>query len=117
MLSGIKFIKMCCWEDFFINKLEIARDAELKFYKKLSILRIVQGFCSWLTPVIVIMSTFTTYIYFGNKLTAEIALTLISTFEVLKFPILFFPRYLSFIAELLVSVQRIEDFLLGKEVN
>ena len=52
----------------------------------MSFLRVVSISSAWLTPVLVVMSTFTTYIYFGNRLTAGIALTLISTFDVLKLP-------------------------------
>lgn len=39
-LSGIKFLKMCAWEEFFIQKLETARNAELLCLKVLLYLRV-----------------------------------------------------------------------------
>ena len=71
---------MCAWEEFFIKKLETARNAELICLKVLLYIKVSQVFLVWLTPILVILSVFSSFVYFGNVLTSEIALSITATF-------------------------------------
>lgn len=63
LFSSIKFIKMNALEEFFIGKLKVFRDHEMKIlttrfiYNGFSIMSI------WMSPVLVVNATFAMYIY------------------------------------------------------
>jgi len=66
-------------------------------------------------PLMVAITTFTTYIALGNELDVSTALTSLALFELLRFPLFMLPNTINNIVEAKVSVDRVESFLLEAE--
>ncbi|KAF2071736.1 hypothetical protein CYY_006941 [Polysphondylium violaceum] len=117
VLNGIKVIKLYSWEQSFMNHVNAIRNSELGVMKTI---KYIQGFSLLLwsmSPIFVSVSTFAVYILTGHVLTAAIAFPCLSLFNVMQFPINMLPNVVSSIIEASVSVQRLERFLLKKDLD
>lgn len=61
------------------------------------------------------IATFTTYSLSGNKLTAEVAFTSLSLFNVLRFPLNMLPTVINGLVEASISTKRIQNYLLASD--
>ncbi len=83
MVNGIKVIKMGGMENEFFDKVNRKRDEELNLLTKQYYPYIFTIFYTNTTPLLIITAIFLVYILKNDKLEAEIAFPIISTFEVL----------------------------------
>jgi len=68
-LQGIRMIKFCSWEKYFLNRIDIAREKELK---NLRTKKYLDAGCVYFwasTPILMSVFTFITYVLLGNRLT------------------------------------------------
>jgi len=117
VLNGIKVIKLYSWEQSFMNHVNSIRNMELDVMK---VIKYIQGFSLLLwsmSPIFVSVTTFAVYILTNGVLTAAIAFPCLSLFNVMQFPINMLPNVVSSIIEASVSVQRLERFLLKKDLD
>ena len=67
------------------------------------------------TPLLVALATFTAYTLSGNQLDVASALTALSLFDVLRFPLFMLPQIINRIVEAGISFERVREFLLAEE--
>jgi ATP-binding cassette, subfamily C (CFTR/MRP), member 1 len=92
VLSSMKIIKFQAWEEPFQKRILALRDIELRqlfrYYVGTSFSRSLWVF----TPLAVAVSSFSCYVWLGNQLNVEIALTSLALFDILRFPLFMLPQ-------------------------
>ena len=68
-LNGIKVIKFYAWEKYFLNRINVVREKELKQLKAKRYLDAGFVYFWATTPLLMSVLTFTTYVLLGNRLT------------------------------------------------
>lgn len=66
MFNNIKFIKVNAWEEYFYDKLERLRGEEISSYKKKLMIETISTFSMWLTPKMILVATFGTFVATGG---------------------------------------------------
>ncbi|GAB1302447.1 ATP-binding cassette sub-family C member 2 [Apodemus speciosus] len=119
ILSGIKILKYFAWEPSFKEQVHDIRKKELKNLLRFGQLQAVLIFILHLTPILVSVITFSVYVLVdsNNVLDAEKAFTSITLFNILRFPLSMFPMVISSILQASVSVDRLERYLGGDDLD
>ena len=111
ILQGIRVIKYFLWEEYFKHRVNQVRKSELK---QLAGRKYMDAICVFLwavTPVLISVTTFATYVLTGGQLTAAKVFTSIALFQMLTGPLNAFPWVLNGCVEAFVSIKRISKFL------
>ncbi|XP_025202348.1 probable multidrug resistance-associated protein lethal(2)03659 isoform X2 [Melanaphis sacchari] len=116
VISRLQAIKMYTWEPFFDNLAKHLRQEEITKIIKVSYIKsILTSFFLFNTRVALFFNIFA-YIMLGNYITASKVFVITSYYNILRTSLtLCFPPGISLAAELLVSIKRIEHFLLREE--
>ncbi|KAF0990502.1 hypothetical protein HZS_3052 [Henneguya salminicola] len=116
VLNGIKLVKLYAWEKAFDNFIGKIRKSELKtLVKKRVSISIVYSFM-FLSPILISLASFFTYIQLVGFIDAKIAFVSMSIFSILRFPLTFLPETVSTIVSARVSYSRVKKFLSLPEV-
>ncbi|XP_016069254.1 PREDICTED: multidrug resistance-associated protein 9 [Miniopterus natalensis] len=113
-VTCIKLIKMYAWEKSFTKTIRDIRKREKKLLEKAGF---VQSGNSALAPIastIAIVLTFTCHILLRRKLTAPVAFSVITMFNMMKFSIAVLPFSVKAAAEASVSLRRMKKILIAK---
>ncbi|XP_068840293.1 ATP-binding cassette sub-family C member 4-like isoform X2 [Capricornis sumatraensis] len=117
VISGIKTIKMNAWEKSFIDLISRLRRKEISKILKSSYLRGMNLASFFAVSKIMIFVTFITNDLLDNLITASQVFVVVMLFEALRFSnTLYFPMAVEKVSEAVVSIQRIENFLLLDEI-
>ncbi|XP_043593268.1 probable multidrug resistance-associated protein lethal(2)03659 isoform X2 [Bombus pyrosoma] len=118
IISGIQAIKMYAWEKPFSNLIERARRREISVIRGMSLVRgITMSFIMFTTRMSLFI-TIVTYILYGHKITAEKVFMLQAYYNILRLNMtVYFPQGITQIAELLVSVRRLQKFMSYEEID
>jgi ATP-binding cassette subfamily C (CFTR/MRP) protein 1 len=115
VLSSMKVIKFQAWEEAFQDRIMALRQLELqqlfKYFIGLSLSRMLWTF----TPLLVALATFASYVWSGHQLDVASALTALSLFDILRFPLFMLPQIINNTVESMVAVQRVESFLRAQD--
>ncbi|GBP41931.1 hypothetical protein EVAR_31694_1 [Eumeta japonica] len=116
VINGIQVIKMYAWEVPFENVVIEKRQNELKEIRMANILRtIFLGFMIF-TERTALFLTILTFVFLGNTLSATVIYPLQQFLNSAQINItLILPMVLSFTAELIVSIRRIQEYLSVRE--
>ncbi|XP_008186888.2 probable multidrug resistance-associated protein lethal(2)03659 [Acyrthosiphon pisum] len=116
IISGLQVIKMYTWEPFFNNLTKYARKKEMnKIIESAYVKGILSSFFLCNTRISLFVNLFA-YILFGNNITASKVFVITSYYNILRGTLtVALPPGIGLTAELLVSIKRIEDFLLHEE--
>ncbi|CAG9833832.1 unnamed protein product [Diabrotica balteata] len=118
ILSGIQVIKMYAWEIPFRKVIRIARRNEIKIITKSAYVRAAFMALNLFTTRLALFCTLLTVILSKEQITASMVFVVMSYFNVLSMAMsTMFTRGVSEIAECLVAVRRIRDFLLNEEYD
>ncbi|XP_061188834.1 multidrug resistance-associated protein 1-like [Saccostrea echinata] len=118
VINGIKVLKLYAWEMTFKNKIMDIRNSELKKLLHLKVLRRILEILFHITPVIVIFSTFFTYVRISDKpLDAKTAFVSLSLFNILRYAIDMMQIALRRNFIFFVAVKRINKFLNGPDIK
>ncbi|CAN9498397.1 unnamed protein product [Ophioblennius macclurei] len=118
VVSGIRIIKMYAWEIPFSALVTEVRRKEIAQVLKSSYLRGLNMASFFASSKIIVFVTFTAYALLGNDITASTVFVTVSLYGTIKLTVtLFFPLAVEKLSETLVSVGRIQDFLLLDEVE
>ncbi|XP_067118442.1 ATP-binding cassette sub-family C member 4-like isoform X1 [Centruroides vittatus] len=116
IVAGMRVIKMYTWEFAFANLVDKARRKEIKKIRQTSILRGINIALFFVSSKLILFLSFLTYILLGGQLTARTVFVSISLFNNLRLCMtLFFPYGISQGAEALISLKRLQRFLLLEE--
>jgi ABC-type multidrug transport system fused ATPase/permease subunit len=115
VLSGMKIIKLQAWEESFQKRILQLRDVELRQLWRYEVGALMSNLLWGLTPLLVTLTTFGLYVYLGNQLEVASALTALALFEILRFPLFMLPQVINSTVEAMVSMKRLQSFLLSEE--
>lgn len=95
ILQGIRAVKLYGYERKFIAKVEAIRSDELQRLMISRMVRAINVWISYTSPVLVCVVSLTAYVLLGNTLTAAVAFPAITLFNLLRFPLNVFPNMVS----------------------
>nr|QUF59457.1 ATP-binding cassette transporter Abcc10 [Brachionus angularis] len=116
-LDGIRVIKFCAWEKYFINRINSVREKELNELKSKKYLDAGCVYFWASTPILMSVLTFITYVLLGNKLTPSKVFTSLALFNMLIMPLNSFPWVVNGLVQAWVSIKRLEKFLNLNNLN
>ncbi|XP_050432547.1 probable multidrug resistance-associated protein lethal(2)03659 isoform X2 [Adelges cooleyi] len=116
IISGIQVIKMYTWEKPFAYLVEYARKKEIKQIRGASYIRaILLSFIVFHTRIALFVSILS-YVLLGNYITAQKVFVITSYYNILRTTMtVFFPQGIGQIAEMLISIKRLQNFLMYEE--
>ncbi|XP_008214580.1 probable multidrug resistance-associated protein lethal(2)03659 isoform X1 [Nasonia vitripennis] len=118
IISGIQAIKMYTWERPFSALIAKARYNEIKVIRGMSYIRgAIMSFIIFSTRLSLFI-TILAYVLFGNHINAEIVFMLTAYYNILRTNMtVFFPQGITQVAEVMVSIRRLQRFMLYEEVS
>uniref|UniRef100_A0A336KSQ1 ABC-type glutathione-S-conjugate transporter n=1 Tax=Culicoides sonorensis TaxID=179676 RepID=A0A336KSQ1_CULSO len=119
VLNGMRVLKLYAWEPSFEAKIQKIREKEISVLKQAAILNASTSFIWSCAPFLVALVTFATFVLVdeNNVLTATIAFTSLSLFNILRFPLAMLPMLISNLVQTVVSVKRINKFMNAEELD
>lgn len=118
IIAGIQVIKMYAWELPFEQLVSFARKKEINSIRHVSYIRgILLSFIIFLTRVSIFLSL-VGYVLLGTFLTPEVAFVITAYYNILRTTMtVFFPQGISQMAEALISIKRVEKYMLYEETD
>ncbi|XP_066581201.1 probable multidrug resistance-associated protein lethal(2)03659 [Prorops nasuta] len=118
IISGIQAIKMYTWEKPFSDLIQRARKKEINVIRATSYIRGVTMSFIIFTTRMSLFITILAYVLYDNIITAEKVFMLTAYYNILRQTMtVFFPQGITQIAEALVSIRRLQQFLMYDEVE
>ncbi|KAJ1940926.1 hypothetical protein FBU59_003660, partial [Linderina macrospora] len=112
LVQGIKAVKLFGWEQAFLKRVDEKRDAQLCVLWRVLLVWAAIFPAGMLAPMLVLLSIFGTYVvWFGNSLTAELAFTSITVFQITEIVFEHFPTIMSGTVTGYVSLRRVDSYL------
>nr|AHB63235.1 multidrug resistance-associated protein [Chrysomela lapponica] len=116
VISGIQVIKMYAWEKSFEKLIKFMRADEITDLTSTSYLRGLLLSCMVFIERLTLFLTVTCYVLLGNVITADKVFSMAQFFNILQYGIaILYPMAVSYGAETLISIKRLQDFLLLEE--
>lgn len=118
ILNGIKVLKLYAWEISFSKFIDDIRTKELKIIKKMAFLNAFT-FITWtITPFVVTLLSFATYVLMDekNRIDASTAFVSLTLFNIIRYPLISTPMTIARIMESLVAITRINKYLNGEDI-
>ncbi|OWK00863.1 hypothetical protein Celaphus_00016753, partial [Cervus elaphus hippelaphus] len=117
VITGIRTIKMNAWEKSFIDLITKLRSKEVSKILRSSYLRGMNLASFFAVSKIMIFVTFISNVVHENLITASQVFVVVTLFEALRFSsTLYLPMAIEKVSEVIVSIQRIKNFLLLDEL-
>ncbi|ALC40251.1 CG7627, partial [Drosophila busckii] len=118
IIAGIQVIKMYAWEIPFEQLVDFARKKEINAIRHVSYIRgILLSFIVFLTRVSIFLSL-VGYVLLGAFLTPEVAFVITAYYNILRTTMtVFFPQGISQMAEAMISINRVQKYLLYEETD
>jgi len=117
ILSTIRAIKFYSWEQPFLKKVNEIRKKELRLTRSSRILQNATNGLSMSLPLYASILAFITYSATGNALKAGNVFSSLTLFNMLRGPLMFFPRVISSAIDAWVALGRIQGLLLADELE
>ncbi|ALC40250.1 CG31793, partial [Drosophila busckii] len=118
IIAGIQVIKMYAWEQPFQKLVANARASEMSVIRKMNYIRGVLLSFEITLGRIAIFASLLAFVLAGGQLTAERAFCVTAFYNVLRRSVSkFFPSGMSQLAELLVTIERISQFMQREETQ
>lgn len=92
MLGAMKVIKFQAWEEPFMERILALRGKELRHLLRYLVGSAFSRALWMFTPLAVAVSTFAAYVLSGHELDVASALTALSLFSILRFPLFMLPQ-------------------------
>ncbi|XP_012660474.1 multidrug resistance-associated protein 4 [Otolemur garnettii] len=118
VITGIRIIKMYAWEKPFADLIANLRRKEISKILRSSYLRGMNLASFFSASKVIVFVTFTCYVLLGNVIMASQVFVAVSLYGALRLTVtLFFPSAIEKVSESIVSIRRIQDFLLLDEIS
>eukprot|EP01104_Vermistella_antarctica_P005283 TRINITY_DN1574_c0_g1_i1.p1 TRINITY_DN1574_c0_g1~~TRINITY_DN1574_c0_g1_i1.p1 ORF type:complete len:1537 (+),score=433.37 TRINITY_DN1574_c0_g1_i1:133-4611(+) len=116
-LQGMRVIKFFAWETPFMERINVVRRLEIKALRGYANLDAFGSFLWSSTPVMVTVATFALHSAMGYELTMDKLFPALALFRMMQFPLSALPWMISSFVAARVSLGRLEEFLLGQELQ
>lgn len=117
VVQGIKAIKLYAWERPYQDRIMEIREKELKEIRKSALIGTWNNVLWIGGPILISMAALLTYSMMGYPLTAAVAFPALSLFNLLRFPVMMFPRQLMNLVNAKVALERIQKFMAADEMH
>ncbi|KMQ90611.1 multidrug resistance-associated protein, partial [Lasius niger] len=118
IISGIQAIKMYTWEKPFSALIAKARKKEVNVIRGTSYIRGVTMSFIIFTTRMSLFITVLAYVLFGFKITAEKVFMITAYYNILRTTMtVFFPQGITQVAEAMVSIKRLQQFMMYDEME
>ena len=117
IISNVKVIKLNCWTKYFLAKVLNWRNKELSTFKYTLILNSIEIFNFVILIPMLTLITFLVFIRSGHEMSLSDAFMAITVLHGLQEPVQWIPEFLGYFMEFVVSMKRINKFLLCDEIN
>eukprot|EP00878_Enallax_costatus_P032963 GHUV01036323.1.p2 GENE.GHUV01036323.1~~GHUV01036323.1.p2 ORF type:complete len:174 (-),score=55.52 GHUV01036323.1:308-829(-) len=111
-LLMLLYCSLVCREQFFEKEIATIRERELKLQFRNAVIKTVNLAMVFGTPPMTACVIFASYEVMVGRLSATLAFTTLSLFNILRFPLVVLPKAMRALSEALASIQRVEAFLL-----
>jgi len=112
LLQNVRIVKFFAWEEMFVNKVNEAREVELKHLKERFTLWAVYVVMWYGTPALITLLSFTVHTkVLHQQLTAPVAFTAISLFMILRAPLDQLADMITNVLQSKVSLDRVAEYL------
>lgn len=118
ILNGIKVLKLYAWEISFAKFIDNIRNKELAIIKKLQYLNAITYITWTITPFLVTLLSFATYVLMDekNRIDAGTAFVSLTLFNIIRMPLISTPMTIAAIMQSWVAITRINKFLNGEDI-
>lgn len=117
VLAYMKVIKLQAWEDKFQEIVQGYRQSELGSLTRFVTLAAANMLTLWNTISLVSVFTYVTAVLLNAGLTTSKVFTAASIFRIVQEPIRNFPQAINAITQLLVSLERLDKYMLSSELD
>ncbi|KAG0248509.1 hypothetical protein DFQ27_000862, partial [Actinomortierella ambigua] len=117
ILRSIQVIKLFTWEPSFLRRVIELRRQEVSMVRRLLLTRGMISTTSAAIPVLASTASFVLYAALGQQLDATIIFPALAFYTSMRAQMTNWPNGLSAVTDTLISVRRIEDFLLTEEIQ
>lgn len=117
LLTNIRPLKMLCWEDALLARVEEARKRESAVIKAYTRLRTAAASSMLSAPALAAMVVLIAFVGMGGQITVAAAFGTLSTLFLLQIPLREFPSSVSNLNQALTAAKRIDTFLSREKVE
>jgi ABC-type multidrug transport system fused ATPase/permease subunit len=112
VISSMKIIKLNSWIRYFVDKVTFRRNRELKIIKKSLLVNCLEIITAYFFSPSLMIVTFSVYFLCGNTMSLGNAFACMQVLFSIDEPIRWIPQFIGILMEFLVSMRRIQKFLL-----
>jgi len=116
-LNNVKMLKQYAWTDVFLEEVNLRRRTEIRNLGKLAVVMSFVLSSLYFFPSVLSSVVFSTYIGFGNYIDLKDAFTVMVFFGLVKGPLQSLPMFVNQMIQLVVSMNRIQEFIDSDEVD
>ena len=115
--NNLKVIKLYGWDNFFLNKIQLARNEEIDALNERYYITTISQTLLWLAPIAMSVSSIGIYQYINKTFKVEDMFTCLAIFTSIQNPMRSLPTTFDIIMETITSMKRIEYFLKLPEIQ
>eukprot|EP00613_Pedinella_sp_CCMP2098_P078228 CAMPEP_0171937264 /NCGR_PEP_ID=MMETSP0993-20121228/34464_1 /TAXON_ID=483369 /ORGANISM="non described non described, Strain CCMP2098" /LENGTH=1150 /DNA_ID=CAMNT_0012578599 /DNA_START=238 /DNA_END=3686 /DNA_ORIENTATION=+ len=116
VLQGVRVVKYYNWEASFESRLSQARAEEVALIKRLATLNALNSALMTTVPMLMLIAMLVTYSLTGGDMAPETVFVAVSLLILIRFPLIMLPMTIGAVVMGLISVHRIERFLLMEDM-
>eukprot|EP01065_Artemidia_motanka_P035000 TRINITY_DN42967_c0_g1_i1.p1 TRINITY_DN42967_c0_g1~~TRINITY_DN42967_c0_g1_i1.p1 ORF type:complete len:1406 (+),score=499.49 TRINITY_DN42967_c0_g1_i1:76-4293(+) len=116
VIEGAKAIKLCAWEENFLDTLHKCRKDECKHVKTYRMYQNTSLQLGRAAPVFASCVTFAFIVGTGDDLKASDVFAVVNIFQTLRLALILLPMAMTLVSSLVLSVDRTREFLIREEM-
>ena len=116
VVAGVRAVKLYAWEDAYTARIGAARAKEVAAVRHLGMVNVFNNVLFGGAPVLISLAALLMFAGRGGAITPAVAFPALALFNLLRFPVIMFPRQLTDIIAGRVALGRLQRFLGAERV-